>query len=173
VSYNTIAETGGLPILKSYGGSIVDTLSAVYPNHEWVPWRFSAFSVPNGYWTISANQRKFFDWLYQELELTTMDDWFAVSPSVVRGKGGAALLRHYFKDSLPRALAAIYPEHEWPEHRFSHVPIGFWEDVKHQRIYFDWLAATWGISNLEDWYNVRGSDVPGMWATMRFWCREA
>jgi hypothetical protein len=158
-----IEETGGLPILKhQFGGSLVRALEYIYPHHEWIPWRFSNTSVPSGYWVDEANRRKFFDWLFTELKLTTMDDWFEVSPSVVRGRGGAALLRNYYQDSLPLALASVYPEHNWPQYRFKHVPLGFWDDVKHQRIYFDWLTSAWGITNLEDWYNVKATDVPGM-----------
>jgi hypothetical protein len=39
------------------------------------------------------------------------------------------------------------------------VPRGFWNDLKNQRVFFEWLADQLGVKSPEDWYKVTFSDV--------------
>jgi hypothetical protein len=50
-----------------YGGSLHMLLKNVYPEHEWIPWRFS--QVSKGYWDDIQNQRLYFEWLQKKLSI--------------------------------------------------------------------------------------------------------
>jgi len=62
-----------------------------------------------GYWEDIINQRNFFDWLYEQLNMTNLDDWYNFTCRDVNNHGGKYLMRHYYKDSLAKALEVIYP----------------------------------------------------------------
>jgi hypothetical protein len=52
-------------------------LSAVYPDYEWLPWKFT--KCPRNYWDHEKNKRKFIDWVSKELKIKEMSDWYNVS----------------------------------------------------------------------------------------------
>jgi hypothetical protein len=66
-----------------YGGSYSLLLAAVYPDYEWLPWRFD--KCPQGYWHDMKNQRKFMDWAAKQLDMKNMEDWYKL-PTKVRNK---------------------------------------------------------------------------------------
>lgn len=74
------AKCGG-GLLEHYSGSLVDALLAVYPDYSWMVWKFS--SVPNGFWNL-LNQKKFFDWLGNELHFTRTEDWYHLKAEDIR-----------------------------------------------------------------------------------------
>ena len=51
--------------MNSHNGSPFQALQAAYPEHEWLPWKFS--NTPKGFWEKKENQKKFFDWLGKEI----------------------------------------------------------------------------------------------------------
>jgi hypothetical protein len=51
-------------------------LSAIYPEHEWLPWRFR--KAPQGYWDSPQNQKLFLDHVMTQLKMTSYDDWYSV-----------------------------------------------------------------------------------------------
>jgi hypothetical protein len=53
----------------------------VYPEHEWLPWRFS--KVPNGFWDDIKNQRDFLDWAGKQLNYKNKEDWYKVTKEVI------------------------------------------------------------------------------------------
>lgn len=64
-------------LLHFRGMSLYQLLKEVYPDHDWLPWRFSVRnSVPRGYWLERAMHRKFFDWLFRDMGFTDMSHWF-------------------------------------------------------------------------------------------------
>ena len=54
---------------------------SVFPEYPWLPWKFN--TVPRKFWENSENKRKFMDWLYKELQFTSMEDWYKVTPEVI------------------------------------------------------------------------------------------
>lgn len=140
--------------LRSNGNSLLKTLQLglcffccvfhfliyphkAYPEFEWLPWKFRM--APLGFWKTKDNQRLYFDWLKDQLQLSTMDDWYNITQvgsvslctivcSKMRGKkeqiykhGGSTLLHNYYKNSPARALMAIYPEYNWRPWQFEQV----------------------------------------------------
>ncbi len=83
-------------------------LSSVYSEYAWLPWLFN--NTPKGYWNSKQNQRKFFDWLAQQLQIRSPNDWYTVRPEQISKYGGMKVTRLY-AGSLIRALAEVYPEY--------------------------------------------------------------
>jgi hypothetical protein len=70
-----------------------------------------------------------------------------------------SLLKAHYQGSLQTALATVYPSHKFLPWRFVVAPKNFWNDVRHQRQYMDWLREQLALSGLEDWYNVAQPQV--------------
>jgi hypothetical protein len=90
-----------------YGGSFMRALPHIYPEFDWHMWKFT--QVPRRFWADPKNQREFMDWVFKDLDLQDMSDWYKVSVTDVRQRGGWALLCMHFKGSLSRAIMSIYP----------------------------------------------------------------
>jgi hypothetical protein len=72
---------GGLDLLKyKYRGSIYDLLSKVYPNYDWLPWKFA--DRLHNFWDIEKNQTKFMEWATQKLNINKMSDWYQITQNV-------------------------------------------------------------------------------------------
>jgi hypothetical protein len=64
--------------------------------------------VPLRYWDNAGNRRQYFDWLAEQLGLSSPKDWENVRTSdVVEWEGGGIMDR--YSGSLVRALSEIYP----------------------------------------------------------------
>jgi hypothetical protein len=65
-------------VLKhKYNGSLPHLLVSVYPDYNWLPWKFTRY--PRNYWNDIKNQRKFMDWAAKELNVNEMTDWSRVT----------------------------------------------------------------------------------------------
>jgi hypothetical protein len=72
---------GGSQLLNSkYNGSPYLLLSTVFPNYEWLPWKFD--KCPQNYWDDFQNQLKFMNWVAKELNINENDDWYKISAKV-------------------------------------------------------------------------------------------
>jgi hypothetical protein len=120
-------EIGGSTLLIThYNSSPLLLLSEMFPNYEWLPWKFQK-SPPN-YWNDVKNQRKFLEWAAKQLNITELNDWHNVTNNVTFNLktshfdqiqdfiaiGGGYLLKKY--SSLLRLLASVYPTHDWTEY---------------------------------------------------------
>jgi hypothetical protein len=72
-----IIDIGGSGLLSRYNGSPSLLLSSVYPDYDWLPWKFSI--CPRNYWNDLTNQRKFMEWATKELNIEKMGDWYRTS----------------------------------------------------------------------------------------------
>lgn len=104
-------------VSKHYGNSLVKMLTTLYPDHEWLEWRFA--TSPRRWWNDAAHQRKYFDWAFKQLNLRSMDDWYSVTTALLLEKapGAAHLLNDASSNSLSDALKRAYPEHNWLDHQ--------------------------------------------------------
>jgi hypothetical protein len=68
-------------LLTKYHGSPLQLLSEVFPEYEWLPWKFD--KCPDNYWNDEKNQRKFFDWAAKQLNIKEMSDWYNVTYKVI------------------------------------------------------------------------------------------
>ena len=67
--------------MQMHSKSLFKLLSGVYPEFEWLPWKFD--KCPQNYWTDLRNQRKYMDWAAQEFEIKFMSDWYTISNKVI------------------------------------------------------------------------------------------
>ncbi len=69
--------------------------------------------------------------------------------------GGYKLLQSQYNFSPSLLLQTVYPEFQWLPWKFQKTSRNFWESVKNQRIFLDWLGKKLGVTSMEDWYNVK------------------
>jgi hypothetical protein len=148
-----IMDNGGSSLLYNFHDNSPSlALMRIYPDMEWQPWRFE--SAPGNYWDDMENQRIFFDWIFDQLEMNDATDWYQIHQIDIIKLGGGALLRFYHDNSHIRALTRIYPEIDWQPWRFSNVPKGHWENRENQLEFFDWIAEELNIQYSQDWYEL-------------------
>ena len=76
-----IYDLGGSHLLNSkYNGSLQLLITSVYPQHNWLPWRF--VNVPHKFWDDKNNQQKFMEWAGKQLNIKEMSDWYKVTQKV-------------------------------------------------------------------------------------------
>jgi hypothetical protein len=152
----TIQKNGGGGLLRRhYGGSPIAALKSVYPEHNWLEWKFDC--VPRSWWSDPQNQRHFFDWLGTEkLNVRQMTDWYSISSRLLRQNGGGALLVKKYGGSPALALAGVYPEHKWSAWKFHQVPAGYWDTVDDPKLkeIIEEIAAELSVSALDQWYRI-------------------
>ena len=124
-------------LLERYKNSPAQMLASVFPEYEWLPWKFS--SRPREYWDDVKSQRNLAEKIGRELKIQEVNDWYKVSTKVKRaGKsvvqvkqefidlgGGILLIKN---DTLPQALSHIFPEHEWLPGKFQEKHNSIWRD---------------------------------------------
>jgi hypothetical protein len=68
-----VKRNGGALLLHNhYKGSLQKALTSIYPD--------VVFKKPDeNFWDKLENQRKYFDWLADRLNIQTFDDWYSVS----------------------------------------------------------------------------------------------
>ena len=71
---------GGGVLLQKYGFTLSALLAAVYPEYEWLPWRF--MHTPKNFWNDVNNQKKFVDWAGKQLQIKELSDWYSKSNKV-------------------------------------------------------------------------------------------
>jgi hypothetical protein len=99
-----------------------------------------------------AEQRACFEALKPILGINRHEGWYNIAKNTAVQAGGKAIIDNIYGKSLAKALAAIYPEHEWHEWKFRHAPRNWWGSVANQRRYIDWLEKKTALKSLEDWY---------------------
>jgi hypothetical protein len=157
VKLSDILNQGGSVLLKKYG-DLFGLLSFVYPQHKW------------NFGRLNQNthiQRRYIDWLEDQLGLKSVDEWYNFDEFILRDKAkdnaldqfGCKLLQELDNfGSLENFLQFIYPNHKWQSWRLGKVPRNYWT-LENQRAYFDWLSKELNLKNMEDWYKYSSSEI--------------
>lgn len=58
---------------------------------------------------------------------------------------GGTLLFSYHNGSMYNLLKKVYPEYSWDASEFQTVPMGYWKERKHHRLFFDKLGKVFSI----------------------------
>jgi hypothetical protein len=144
---------GGRALLKRHNYSLVSLLAEVYPEYIWHSWRFKHGTLHH--WKDPRYQRKYMDWLADELHVKEQAHWYAVTADEFRSRYGAHLLDAIYKGSIFTTLQSVYPEFEW--HHWltaERENTKHWQSIHVQRSYFEWLAEQLGIREYKEWYSV-------------------
>ena len=116
ISKKVLQNNYGGGILKHYNNSPIKLITSIYPNYNWVIWKFT--SVPNDYWKDIKHRKEYMDWLGKELGYTTMDDWYKISRKDIENNYGSGLLVSYYNSSPIKLVTSIYPNYEWDKSKF-------------------------------------------------------
>lgn len=119
-----IRENGGEGLLKKFHGSIPKLISSVFSEHRWNLGKFS--KKPREFWE-KQKKREFMDYVAKELKIKEMKDWYEVTSSQIRQKGGEQLLLKY-DNSAARMISSIFKEHNWNMRKFTRK-FAFWENI--------------------------------------------
>eukprot|EP01114_Cavostelium_apophysatum_P009073 TRINITY_DN2214_c0_g1_i3.p1 TRINITY_DN2214_c0_g1~~TRINITY_DN2214_c0_g1_i3.p1 ORF type:complete len:535 (-),score=134.61 TRINITY_DN2214_c0_g1_i3:1649-3253(-) len=152
VSAEDFLECGGRGLLNSYyGGSPWKAVVDIYPEYEWNLDKFTRGNI----WGDPKVRREFMEKaLAKILVIKNWTDWYHVKKEDFHKNQGGGLLRHYYGDSVAKAVTSIFPEHPWQLHRF-----GNWKDVASHRDFMDnTLAKALNVTTYEDWYRVKHDD---------------
>ena len=145
---------GGKALLSKYRGSMWRMLSAVFPERDWMAFRFGR--VPPGYWSSSIkHQRDFLEFIAPHLGLKKgePDGWYQVNLSKLNALGGGGIVDLYGK-SLSKLLATVFPEHPWDPSKFSSKPRNYWKSLENQKKLVDDLGERLGVTELDGWYDI-------------------
>jgi hypothetical protein len=135
----------------------LENISYPFAQHPWPNWKTQ--TAPRGLWKDRANHRRYFEWLGKILSIQEKKEWYTISTASLMDYGGLSLLKSYYSGSMPLAMKAIYPDHQWCEWLFLKPPTGLWEDKSSMRRYFEWLGKLLNVAKLDDWYLVSRDKV--------------
>ena len=139
---------GGTSLINLYLNSPSKLLSAIYPNYEWIPWKFQKIAAKG--WETSA--RKFMEMLSKEFKIKTLSDWYNVSKKdIERFEGGSAILGAHQR-SMYRLFVSVYPEYPWIPSKFKSKA---WSDPDTWKTFMDAVGKTLNVKELKDWYNIK------------------
>jgi hypothetical protein len=151
VRYESVFREDKTQVLaKEFGNSLVAALKWIYPEHNWLPWKF--IRVQRSFWEDYNHQREFLDVLGSKLGYSQLDDWYNVRAEDIVVAGGESLLRKY-NGAVMKLLQSVYT-HPWIVWKFKIIPHGFWDSLQKQREFLEWLRQKLGIRQLDEWYNV-------------------
>ena len=138
----------GGSLLQRYHSSFYALFGALYPNKEWLAWRFDA--VPRGFWKNMANQKAYLDWLGKKLGYHAVEDFYHLRKSDVVYNYGAGLIDSYYGNSPSALVMAVYRDYPFLPWRFNVVPFGFWDKKENQHAYVEWLRRQVGVGSIAD-----------------------
>jgi hypothetical protein len=78
--------TGGR-LLDLFSGSPSALLVSLYPEHTWLPWRFTG-GVKSKFWESASNKKAFLDSVMKETGITDMEAWYHIDLRTVKRLGG-------------------------------------------------------------------------------------
>ena len=70
---------GGGTLTHKYGG-LYKLLYSVYPEYEWLPWKFNV--RPRNFWEDTKTKKKFVEWAGKELKINELSDWYKITNQV-------------------------------------------------------------------------------------------
>ena len=152
ITHQQVARAGGQPILNHYS-SLKSSLEAIYPEFDW-----ETLHMQQSEWKDPGKQRKFFDNLAQQHNITCPRDWSMLTYRQIEKEGGKAILSQY--SSLLEALITLYPEKDWNSSGVrTRASNDHWSNLENQRKFFDKFAAEHNINQPSDWSKIRYNQV--------------
>lgn len=157
-------------MVNFYDNSLLKALQTIYPGkftktrfqlvlnllrseEKWFPWLFD--NCPRAFWWEWKNQRRYLDWLADELGMERFENWYAPNLlQLIKIKSGTGLIKLYEED-VPTLLQNAFPEHDWTMWLFHPPPKNFWHDVSNQKKFVDWFAQQLSVQTQEDWQMIK------------------
>jgi hypothetical protein len=115
VRNHQVIQLGGGGLLQYFGGSLSSSLTSIYPNHNWEPWKFH--QIQRGLWKKEKEVQRFVVWLENQLEIKEISDWYRINRQVIRRVAPTTIMEYH--GSLYAFLTKIYPQHNWDKEKLS------------------------------------------------------
>ena len=175
----------GAYLFKLHRNSAVAIVIENFPEHEWLEWKFEN-KTPKGFWDNIENQRRYWKWLCNELNLEYPYGLYELPKGTIRQHYGmqychfashtkrtnpayvGATLLAKFKDSVPGAVMAAFPEYEWIPWKFRNVPSGFWNLWENRKAFFDWAGQQLKIKSMDEWYAISAGQLEELRGSLNF-----
>jgi hypothetical protein len=111
----------GFGLLGHYDGYIYNALREAFPDHRWLPWKFS--KIPESAWRDESLQMDFLKQLATKLGVKDYQDWYRLGARALKQEpGGRSLLRHHGgtdNAAMLRLLQTVYPNVDWQQSEFD------------------------------------------------------
>jgi len=118
ISFKDIERSGGAALTKQYNFSPSKALQSVYPEHNWMSWRFK--TTPQGYLEKlskdPAEAKKLIDWVGMQVSVKQLEDWYRVSMGEIQQWVDIPTANH-----LTSILTLAYPQHEWNTKQLNRI----------------------------------------------------
>lgn len=150
ITVDDMLRYGGELLLANNNYSVYSCIRMAYPEFTWFGWKFEWNSL------TTAQMQRFFNQLSSKLNIVYQSDWYAVKMSDVRQEDGDI---SKFHETFIYGLEEVYPMFTWYPWLFPNVPHGYWSEHSNQRKYMDWLGDVLGITTVDQWYDVKISQM--------------
>ena len=138
-------------LLHQYDGSPSKFVIAVFPDYNWVEWKFGHARY---IWQDKKYHKKYAKWLGEQLGYKTMEDWYKLTSDHMRDNyGGGGLLR-YYNSSPSKFVMAMFPDYNWLGWKFGMSARRLWKNKDNRKKYAIWLGKQLGYKTMEDWYKL-------------------
>jgi len=127
----------------------VNALLSVYPDFDWIIWKFNDVSNLND----KRNYRKFFNWVGKQLGFKSYEDWYNALECI--NKHGVNESLQLYNNS-GNALS-IDPDFDWIVSKLKISTLGF--QGEHDTSLLSVMAKTLKFSHLDEWYRVSIKDL--------------
>eukprot|EP01125_Pyxidicula_operculata_P016847 TRINITY_DN5836_c0_g1_i5.p1 TRINITY_DN5836_c0_g1~~TRINITY_DN5836_c0_g1_i5.p1 ORF type:complete len:209 (-),score=23.97 TRINITY_DN5836_c0_g1_i5:502-1128(-) len=154
-------KEGGRKVMRKHNFSLLSLLQTVYPNEEWLPWKFKR--APHNFWNSIDNQKDYIRWLEKKLGITSLDMWYNVTKNQISQNYGASLLDKH-SESCYVMLKNLYPDKEWKFWHFSNTPHNYWKKRDYLLECINDVKYILDVREPKDWYRVRCSQIDAIGA---------
>ena len=114
ISAKTIERLGGRALLSAYKTSMFSLLFSIYPEYDWLPWKFT--NLVKKSWKDPTVVVKAVAFAEQALSLKNKTDWYKVTKKQVSALGMRTLFQ--MNGGIEGAVKMAYPDVEWQSWRF-------------------------------------------------------
>eukprot|EP01122_Echinamoeba_exundans_P011235 TRINITY_DN4400_c0_g1_i1.p1 TRINITY_DN4400_c0_g1~~TRINITY_DN4400_c0_g1_i1.p1 ORF type:complete len:204 (-),score=27.30 TRINITY_DN4400_c0_g1_i1:483-1094(-) len=117
---------------------------------------------PPNYWNDVATQKRLFDAIAVSMSISSPEQWYKIRLADIYKHGGGSVIRHYYGSNLARALAAVYPDHEWLPWRFPSVPRTIWLSMEMRNKFREYAMRQLRIATEADWAAVSAQQIAAL-----------
>ena len=147
-----LINNGGTSLLLYYSNDLFKLFQSIYPNY---PWQNEEMKInPNQYFKSIENQRLFMEYLFDKLELKSLDDWVTITNHQLALNGGRSLILYFYQGDMKKLLTTIYPNYQW---KFGKNDVLF--NIDRQREMINKIEKRLKINHLDDWLKVSKSQM--------------
>ena len=159
INKKVIINNGGSSLLSQYKSSHIKSLQSVYPDYDWNIFLFNA--KPKSIWKDPKNERKYFDYIANVLNIKSQEDWYRVEKKQIMNLKGGGLLNRY-NGNLFNALVSNYPEYSFDILKSRTPKTKYWNNITNVRNFIIQLKKEFIIQRKNDWYRISSGDIGAM-----------